>query len=53
MNFYIRYLFNRRACNLYFVILMILDPNLVFGQIKNFEVNPNLNREPVKIAFFQ
>ena len=29
------------------------DPNLVFGQIKDFEVNPNLNREPVKTAFFR
>ena len=31
---------------------MIQDPNLVFGQFKGFEVNPNLNREPVKTAFF-
>ena len=32
---------------------MIQNPNLVFGQIKDFEVNPNLNREPVKTAFFR
>ena len=31
---------------------MIQNPNLVFGQIKDFEVNPNLNREPVETAFF-
>ena len=30
---------------------MIQNPNLVFGQIKDFEVNPN--REPVKTAFFR
>ena len=31
---------------------MIQDPYLVFGQIKDFKVNPNLNLEPVKTAFF-
>ena len=29
------------------------DPNLVFGQIKDFEVNQNLHREPVKTDFFR
>ena len=37
----------------YFNVYFNDAPNLVFGQSKDFEVNPNLNREPVKTAFFR